>query len=314
MALKKKIMLVGAGRMAREHVKALRAIEAVEVVGVVGRSEERTKFFAEELGIDFYSTSLTQAYEILKPDGAVIAVSADQMYEVTRHALNHEGRLLVEKPPAMIVRECEDLVRESKLRGRDVTVGFSRRYVSTIAEARKQISDSSGKRWIEIHDQQDRNLIRSMGHSSQIVNHLMYANSIHLIDLIRFFARGEVTSVRAVEPWNEKSYSRVVSHVEFSSGDVALYVAHWELKGSWSVQVTLENEEFVLRPLEKLVVSRNKDPKREEIDLSEIDRKFKPGFYEQMRAWIRSFDGDYPIENTLEDSLKTMSLVEKIYN
>ena len=41
---------------------------------------------------------------------------------------------------------------------------------------------------INIVDQQDQNLMKKIGKNKKTIKYLMYANSVHLIDLINFFS------------------------------------------------------------------------------------------------------------------------------
>ena len=61
----------------------------------------------------------------------------------------------------------------------------------------------------------------------------MYANSIHVVDYLRVFGRGKITSVTPVFAWDPKTSHVVVAKIEFDSGDIGLYEGVWKGPGPW---------------------------------------------------------------------------------
>jgi hypothetical protein len=103
--------------------------------------------------------------------------------------------------------------------------------------------------------------------------------------------------------------------MEFDSGSLGTYTSHWFSPGGWSVKLYGVGVTVEFKPLEKGIWF-NTDFQRNEIVPDEIDQKFKPGFYRQMKAFVKIVNTEkltWP-DMDLEDAFKTMKLAENFLN
>ena len=81
------------------------------------------------------------------------------------------------------------------------------------------------------------------------------------------------------------------------------YNSNWSSAGRWSIEIFMSGCKLILKPLEKLYIQKSKDLIEKEIKLdSDIDLKFKPGFYEQCKCFLdRNFSDFCTLEQQLEN-------------
>ena len=92
---------------------------------------------AEQLAADFgavASPSMEHLFD-LQPDVVVVAVTHDQLADVSCRALESGSHVLVEKPAGIGVRQVDRLLEVSERVGRLVKVGFNHRFHLGIARA-----------------------------------------------------------------------------------------------------------------------------------------------------------------------------------
>ena len=122
-----KIILAGEGAIGRKHIAALKRIDEAEVVAVAGGIAADTEAFADEFGIDTWTTDLAEALA-LDAGAAVLAtptpMHAGQAIEVMR-AGKH---VLVEIPMADNLADSNELVRVQRETGVTAMVCHTRRF------------------------------------------------------------------------------------------------------------------------------------------------------------------------------------------
>jgi predicted dehydrogenase len=105
------VAIVGAGHIAKYHMAVLRQLGGVDVVGACDPSQERLDALCKEWQIPNRASSLEELLRICRPKVVHVLVPPASHYEVTRQALLAGLHVLVEKPMALVARECDDLIR-----------------------------------------------------------------------------------------------------------------------------------------------------------------------------------------------------------
>jgi len=118
-----RVGLVGAGYVSEFHVRALQRLPEVRVVGITDLREERARAVAARFGIAAYPSLDAMAaagldvVHVLTPPASHTAVALD--------ALRRGCHVLVEKPLATSVEDCDRLAAASAAAGRHVCVSHS---------------------------------------------------------------------------------------------------------------------------------------------------------------------------------------------
>ena len=94
-----KVAVVGAGRIAEQHLRVLTQIEGLEV-GVCDRSPAAAEFAAERFALPRYSDDFATLLDEMRPDVVHVTTPVDAHVALARQALARGAHVLVEKPIA----------------------------------------------------------------------------------------------------------------------------------------------------------------------------------------------------------------------
>jgi predicted dehydrogenase len=308
-----RVAIVGAGNMAREHIRAFQNVPAVAVVGIHSRTRERAENLAKEFSVPGVYGSIEELYAATRADLVVVTVFETAMQEVALSCCQYPWTLLLEKPPGIDVSQAEAIADCAARNRRLALVALNRRFLSSTQHVAGDLAADSGPRFIRVQDQQSLDAARALNHPPIVVAHWMYANSIHLIDYFRNFGRGSVIAVEPIEPWNPEQPGIVLAAVRFSSGDLGLYEGIWRGPGPWAVTVVTPAKRWELRPLEQASLQRAGERKLEPLPSAEWDAQFKPGFRLQAEHAVAAATGAPSQSVTLSEAIESMRLVASIF-
>lgn len=307
------VAFVGAGGMAREHLKAFQDVPGVTLTGIIGRTRQRAEALAQEFGIRNVCDSVGELYERTVADLVVVAVPAIETREVSLACFQHPWTLLVEKPAGYNVPEAEILERAASDQGRRAFVALNRRQYGSTRRVIADMAERQGYRLIKVQDQEDPVAALRAGHPSQIVENMMYTNSIHIIDFFRLLGRGKVIDVTPVIRWDPSQPRYVAAKICFESGDIGLYEGIWKGPGPWSVSVNTPEIRWEMRPLERAAFQLAGKRVLDQTEEDDWDLRFKPGFRRQAEFAVDAALGRPTELPTLKDALETMRLVQAIF-
>jgi predicted dehydrogenase len=309
-----KVAIVGAGGMAREHARAFSALPDVKVVGLTSRTRAKADLLAGELGIDVVVDSIDELHARTNADLLIVAVPELSANPVAVKAFAHPWAVLMEKPAGYDLTDAERIAAAARGRTAPVMVGLNRRFYSSARTIETDLmTRPNEKRFIHVQDQQSYEEARRYNHPPQVVEKFMYANSIHLIDLIPFFARGKVSRVQQVTPWRGEATEVMLAYVEFDSGDTALYEGLWKGPGPWAANVSTPGKRWIMQPLEDAIYQNAGERARHTIERSDDDRQYKAGFLLQAKAAVAAVRGESSTIPLIEDSLATMRLINRMF-
>jgi predicted dehydrogenase len=258
--------------------------------------------------------SIAALHERTHADLVAITVPELSANPVAMEAFKYPWAVLMEKPAGYDLADAEKIAAAGRARKAPVMVGLNRRFYSSALTIKSDLETRpKEKRFIHVQDQQSYAEARRYNHPPQVVERFMYANSIHLIDLIPFFARGSVTRVEPVTPWRGEDTEVMLAYVEFDSGDTALYEGLWKGPGPWAANVSTPGKRWIMQPLEQATYQNAGERTRHTIEASEDDRRFKAGFLLQARAAVAAVRGETSQIPALEDSLQTMRLINRMF-
>ena len=305
-----KIAIIGAGFMAKEHIKVFSSMKDLRVVGIYSRTESVAKEVANQFNIPIVATSISDLYEKTKADLLLVAVSEMSVYSVALNAFKYPWLSLIEKPAgynfdnALLIG---DLASKFKAK---VFVSFNRRFFNSTSSVLGELNNDEGQRLIEVCDQEEPLLL---DRPPEVHRNWMYANSIHVIDYLNILGRGEITKVIPIIHWNPDNPRYVLTKIEYSSGDIGIYKAIWNAPGPWAVSVTTQQKRWELKPLERATVQLRGSRKTTTMTDHPWEQDFKPGLRMQAEEVLKELNDKSSSLVSLDDSIKTMQLIKKIY-
>jgi predicted dehydrogenase len=143
--------VVGVGGIFRwAHMPALEKIPDVSLRAVYSSSGARGKTCAERYNAVYCTTDYEQVLRD-RDTNLVIVVSRNQYHaSQTTAALRAGKHVFVEKPMALTIDECRDVVQAARESGKQLTVGFNRRFAPYYVAQRKRLMRRSGPAVINI--------------------------------------------------------------------------------------------------------------------------------------------------------------------
>jgi len=314
MGIKCNVAIIGAGYMAREHIRAFQDISGVVVTGLYTRTLVRGMSLAEEFNIKIVSNSIADLYKRANADLVVVCVPELSAEEVLQECFNYSWHVLAEKPIGYNLHQAEALTQLAINKNRNVYVALNRRHYASTVAMLNDIQGDNGARFIKIQDQESPRLALVAGQPDLVVQNWMYANSIHLIDFFTILGRGQIIEVVPIIPWNKNKPSTVIAKIIFDSGDIGLYEATWDAPGPWAVSVNTERVRWELRPIEVATYQQYGQRASQQVPINQLDEKFKPGLRRQAELAIERVSGKANDLPTISQSLNTMRLIDRIYN
>jgi predicted dehydrogenase/threonine dehydrogenase-like Zn-dependent dehydrogenase len=139
------VALVGAGNLARwVHLPNLKQISSASLRAIHSSSGPRGKSYAIRFGAKYCASDYE---EILRdPDiDLVVIVSRNPQHASQAIAALRSGKhVFVEKPMALTEEECRNIYRATQETGKQITVGFNRRYAPCYVELKKLLRQRTG--------------------------------------------------------------------------------------------------------------------------------------------------------------------------
>ncbi len=138
---KLRVAVIGAGDFGHRHMTSITQSKNAQLVAVCDASEELARAASEKYGVDFYCTDY---HDILKRDDidAVTLPLPDQVHcRITVDALRAGKHVLCEKPMALDVEECKEMIKAAKETGKQLMVGQVGRYTPAFIKAKELIDD-----------------------------------------------------------------------------------------------------------------------------------------------------------------------------
>jgi predicted dehydrogenase len=299
--------------MSREHLRAFRDVPGVRLAGVHSRTRARAEALASEFNVPVVADSIAELHAKTGAGLAVVSVPELAANAVLTDCFRYGWTVLAEKPAGYDMADAKSIRAEAARQSRRVYVALNRRHYSATRAAAEKLAADGGQRYIRIQDQQDQSAALAAGQPAKVVENWMYANSIHVIDYLSVFGRGEVTDVQPVVAWDPARPGIVVARISFSSGDVGLYEGVWNGPGPWAVTVSTPSQRLEMRPLEQLGLQKRGERRLEPQPAHEWDMSFKAGFRLQAEKAVAGAMGRSADLPTLDDAFKSMRLVERIF-
>ena len=135
-----KIAVIGVGVMGSNHARIYQSLPEAELVAVVDSDLTRARTVAEKHSVPYYD-SVQALLSKNRIDAASVAVPTSLHAIVAEELLSAGVHVLVEKPLAMTVDECQKLCALSERLGAIVMVGHVERFNPAVRKLRELIRE-----------------------------------------------------------------------------------------------------------------------------------------------------------------------------
>lgn len=134
-----KLGIIGAGAIGSHHAATAKRV-GVEVVGIADTNEAAAKALAQKEGVPVALADPLELLALKDLDAVVVGVPNKFHKDLAVAAVRAGKDVLLEKPMAMNVAECQEINAEAKRNQRIVQIGFVHRFTS-VAQAAKRFMD-----------------------------------------------------------------------------------------------------------------------------------------------------------------------------
>lgn len=138
--LKLRVALVGAGYVATHHLAALKALDFVEVVGIADSNLEAARALAQRHGVPLAAASLAELAPA-RPQAVHILTPPSSHAPLTLAALEMGCHVLVEKPMADTVADCETMIAKAREKHLQLGVNHSDLFDPVLMQALDAVRD-----------------------------------------------------------------------------------------------------------------------------------------------------------------------------
>jgi myo-inositol 2-dehydrogenase/D-chiro-inositol 1-dehydrogenase/scyllo-inositol 2-dehydrogenase (NAD+) len=223
--------MVGAGRVGKLHSGNFRRfVPGTDIVAIVDPVEAVSKETADQFGIESRFASLDEALEKTAFDAVVITTPTFTHRGLAVMAAAHGKHVFLEKPMAMSLAECDEIIEATDAQGVVLQIGFMRRFDPDFTAAAERILAG------EIGEPM---MIKSLTHGPGLppawANDLRTSNGMlaevnsHDLDCVRWLMRSNIERIY-LETANFKGaergataehfYDTMLATLRFASGGV----------------------------------------------------------------------------------------------
>jgi scyllo-inositol 2-dehydrogenase (NAD+) len=303
-----RIAVAGAGRVGAVHARNLALVPGAELAGLVDERPEDAAQLADDCGGVPVLASLAEAIETLAPDAIVIGAPTFAHRELAVAAAEAGLHVFCEKPMALTVAECDEMIAAHERAGTVLQLGFVRRFREEFAEAKRRIEGGEiGEPMVIKSLTRGPGLPPPWAHDLKRSNGMLAEVNSHDFDCVAWLADSPIERVyaetanfkgadRGIEA--ENFYDNAVVSLRFGSGAIGVidgtcpadygYDARAEVLGSEALLVIGElggtplleardRETGMVRPISRTWPER-----------------FGDAYRAQLAGFVRSIEGGEP--------------------
>jgi scyllo-inositol 2-dehydrogenase (NAD+) len=295
-----RLAIAGAGRAGTVHAANAHDYAArAEVVAVVDEEEAKRSALAASLGSATVHETLGEALEQADFDAVVVSTPTFTHHDLTVGACEAGKHVFCEKPMALTLAECDEMMAAADAAGVILQIGFMRRFQPEFVEARRRIeSGEIGEPMVVKSLTRGPGLPPPWAWEIDRSNGMLAEVNSHDFDCVRWLTGSDIERVYA-ETANRKGaergvdaddfYDNAVVALRFSSGAIGTIDGTCPADYGYDarVEVVCTGGLLVVGDLrgQALVEVRDRDTG----SVTPLHRTWPDRFREAYRAEIRSF-------------------------
>lgn len=283
------IWIIGAGGIAREYAKVLKALGKEAIC--IGRGEKTAKEFENVTGLMAVVGGLDGylATQPALPEAAIVATNLGSLASNTISLIKYGvKRIFCEKPGFLFPKELDEVAEISKSKGAEVYYAYNRRFFASTLAAEKIIEEDGGLRSFNFEFTEWGHVIAQYDKPKDELNNWFFANSTHVVDLA-FFLGGKPVKL-ACYAKDENTWHKPINFAGAGltdKGALFNYQANWEAPGRWAVELLTSKHRIYLKPMEQLQLQDKGSVKIYPVEIDDhLDKDYKPGLFLQTKAFL----------------------------
>lgn len=298
------VALVGAGNLARwVHLPNLKKTPGVRLRAIQSGSGSRAKSYAIRFGSEYCTSDYEEI--LSNPDVQVVVIVSRNQHHANQAlaALRAGKHVFVEKPMALTEDECRTIYEAVQESGKQLTVGFNRRYAPTYLRLKQQLKKRTAPAVLNCR-------INSPGISGSYwmadpaIGGAILGEACHFVDLMYWLLDSEPVEVFAAsfptgmkDPIGQNNLVASFSFADGSIGNLTYCTVGSRTSGGERVEAFAPGVGASAENFRESVVRSGLASKRS----SWFAEK---GYEEQMKAFFSTLQKGQPAEITVRDGVR----------
>jgi predicted dehydrogenase len=133
-------VIIGCGKIADQHIQAIRRIPGSEVVGLCDQEVLMARQLGERFGIDGCYSDVGKMLDAARPDVVHITTPPQSHYALGKQCLASGCHVYLEKPFTVTAAEAEALIAAAKASQRLVTAGHNYQFTPEMLQMRRIVA------------------------------------------------------------------------------------------------------------------------------------------------------------------------------
>jgi predicted dehydrogenase/threonine dehydrogenase-like Zn-dependent dehydrogenase len=295
------VALVGAGNLAKwEHLPALKKLPGVGLRAIYSAAGVRGKSYALRFGAAYCTTDYAEVLRDTQVDMVLIASRNQEHAAQALAALGAGKHVFVEKPMALTREACRELCQAVETSGKQLAVGFNRRYAPYYRELHAALSRRTGPAVVQCR-MNSPGISGSYWMADPTTGGAILGEACHFVDLMYWLLQSEPVSVSAyslptgkADPIGENNLVASFHFADGSIGSLTYCTVGSKTSGGERVEVFAEGMGAVTEDFRRLSLQRDFRKERSRIWPEK-------GYLQQMAAFIDSIRLGRPSEVTVYD-------------
>ena len=193
--------IIGCGGIARSHCDAIATLDNVKVVAVADLFEEKRRDYMDKYDIPKGYPIHTELLADDEIDAVAVALGHQLHHRLTVDSLNAGKHVLVEKPMALSLAQCDDMIEAAHANDRKLMVGLTQHFYGTSLKAKEILDSGELGPLITVVSYMSKNWgfagrrpqYRSRYHGGG----MWIANGVHVVDRLTWVMASQAVSVSA---------------------------------------------------------------------------------------------------------------------
>ena len=313
-----RVALVGAGGMANGmHYPSLAEMKDVKMAAICDKVPEKAGETAARFGIERQYADYRRMLDEVDPDAVYVLMPPHHVFDVAVEVMGRGHHLFIEKPPGLNAFQNRQMSVCAKRNGVLAMCGFQRRYVPLINALRAKVEKRGA-----IHTAVVTFIKCSYPEASYYGGaiDILSCDAVHAVDTLRHLCGGDVVSVASdVRTLGADGPNAFYAIVKFSSGATGILQTNWACgRRFFRVEMHGQGISAYADPDEGGVLYRDDDTVGEAFDPAVCAKNdadwHRLGFFGENRHFIDCVKTGKTPCSSLEDTVATMELVDRIYD
>ena len=297
------------------HYPSLAEFDDVNLVGLCDLVPSKLQATAERFQIENTFTDYKQMLEKTAHDAVYVLMPPQHLYPPVIHSLSQGHHVFIEKPPALTLHQIREMALVAEQKNCKTMVGFNRRFIPLMRQV-KEIVEEKGP-IIQCMSTFHKNSPAALYYDGVI--DVLTCDAIHAVDTLRWLGGGEVKAVasdiNSFDSDRENSFNAIV---KFDSGASGYLCTNWAVGGRiHTFEMHARGISAYINPDVggKAVIHSNEGVKEiTTVEVAGTDENHKAyGFYGESRHFVDCIREDRQPDTCFRDAVKTMGLVQQIY-